>query len=62
MKDEKIKQAEEKIKNLLRTIHEKDVEINGLYATLEERDGRITKLEQVIVNAAMNRYAEAANV
>ena len=45
-----------------RLINSKNNEIDGLYKTLEERDDKITHLEQVIINAAIDRYAEVKNV
>ena len=58
----KIESLESQLEVYINLNNRKNTEIDELYKTLEERDDRITKLEQVIVNAAINKYAEVSNV
>lgn len=52
----------EQIKLLENAVSNREKEIDGLYRTIEERDDKITQLEQVIINAAIDKYAEVKNV
>lgn len=52
----------EQIKLLENAVSNREKEIDCLYRTIEERDDKITHLEQVIINAAIDKYAEVKNV
>lgn len=52
----------EQIKLLENAVSNREKEIDCLYRTIEERDDKITQLEQVIINAAIDKYAEVKNV
>ena len=52
----------EQIKLLENAVSDREKEIDCLYRTIEERDDKITHLEQVIINAAIDKYAEVKNV
>ena len=52
----------EQIKLLENAVSNREKEIDDLYRTLEDSNDKITQLEQVIINAAIDKYTEDANV
>lgn len=52
----------EQIKLLENAVSNREKEIDDLYRTLEDSNDKITQLEQVIINAAIDKYAEVKNV
>jgi phage shock protein A len=48
----------EQIKLLENAVSNREKEIDDLYRTLEDSNDKITQLEQVIINAAIDKYAE----